>query len=161
MAKWPSGKAEACKAFTPGSNPGFASRNRSGRPSGRPVSFCASCAERAHPSERAISVGSLLRTRNRLGKEKAPATGEWLERMTDGAPWGIRTLDLEIRSLLLYPTELMARVQPIIAKGRCGPRASFDVLVLSDELLIGADAFARVIDFGKQEVVEHFDHEDR
>ena len=23
-AKWPSGKAEACKAFTPGSNPGFA-----------------------------------------------------------------------------------------------------------------------------------------
>ena len=25
-AKWPSGKAEACKAFTPGSNPGFASR---------------------------------------------------------------------------------------------------------------------------------------
>ena len=26
MAKWPSGKAEACKAFTPGSNPGFASR---------------------------------------------------------------------------------------------------------------------------------------
>ena len=35
-AKWPSGKAEACKAFTPGSNPGFASRNRSGRPSGAP-----------------------------------------------------------------------------------------------------------------------------
>ena len=25
-AKWPSGKAEACKALTPGSNPGFASR---------------------------------------------------------------------------------------------------------------------------------------
>ncbi len=25
MAKWPSGKAEACKAFTPGSNPGVAS----------------------------------------------------------------------------------------------------------------------------------------
>ena len=24
-AKWPSGKAEACKAFTPGSNPGVAS----------------------------------------------------------------------------------------------------------------------------------------
>ena len=24
-AKWPSGKAEACKAFIPGSNPGFAS----------------------------------------------------------------------------------------------------------------------------------------
>ena len=26
MAKWPSGKAGACKALTPGSNPGFASR---------------------------------------------------------------------------------------------------------------------------------------
>ena len=25
MATWPSGKAEACKAFTPGSNPGVAS----------------------------------------------------------------------------------------------------------------------------------------
>ena len=24
MATWPSGKAEACKAFTPGSNPGVA-----------------------------------------------------------------------------------------------------------------------------------------
>ena len=31
-AKWPSGKAEACKAFTPGSNPGFASIERKGRP---------------------------------------------------------------------------------------------------------------------------------
>ena len=26
MATWPSGKAEACKAFTPGSNPGVASK---------------------------------------------------------------------------------------------------------------------------------------
>ena len=26
LATWPSGKAEACKAFTPGSNPGVASR---------------------------------------------------------------------------------------------------------------------------------------
>ena len=26
MAPWPSGKAEACKAFTPGSNPGGASK---------------------------------------------------------------------------------------------------------------------------------------
>ncbi len=26
MARWPSGKAEACKAFIPGSNPGLASR---------------------------------------------------------------------------------------------------------------------------------------
>ena len=27
MATWPSGKAEACKAFTPGSNPGVASKH--------------------------------------------------------------------------------------------------------------------------------------
>ena len=27
MASWPSGKAEACKAFTPGSNPGVASKH--------------------------------------------------------------------------------------------------------------------------------------
>ena len=38
-AKWPSGKAEACKAFTPGSNPGAASIAVStGVPWGRP--FC-------------------------------------------------------------------------------------------------------------------------
>ena len=36
-AKWPSGKAEACKAFTPGSNPGFASRQNPGAPA--PVLF--------------------------------------------------------------------------------------------------------------------------
>ena len=36
-AKWPSGKAEACKAFTPGSNPGFASRQHPGAPA--PVVF--------------------------------------------------------------------------------------------------------------------------
>ena len=28
MATWPSGKAEACKAFTPGSNPGVASKEQ-------------------------------------------------------------------------------------------------------------------------------------
>ena len=39
MAKWPSGKARACKALTPGSNPGFASRKRTGtRESGCPFS---------------------------------------------------------------------------------------------------------------------------
>ena len=37
-AKWPSGKAEACKAFTPGSNPGFASRSPKG-PSERRAPF--------------------------------------------------------------------------------------------------------------------------
>ena len=37
LATWPSGKAEACKAFTPGSNPGFASRQHPGAPA--PVLF--------------------------------------------------------------------------------------------------------------------------
>ena len=39
-AKWPSGKAEACKAFTPGSNPGFASRSPRGPPKGGPLFVC-------------------------------------------------------------------------------------------------------------------------
>ena len=39
-AKWPSGKAEACKAFTPGSNPGFASSKLKG--SGRAPFSCPS-----------------------------------------------------------------------------------------------------------------------
>ena len=34
-AKWPSGKAEACKAFTPGSNPGFRLQATSGRSGAR------------------------------------------------------------------------------------------------------------------------------
>ena len=35
-AKWPSGKAEACKAFTPGSNPGVASNTHS-----KGIAYCA------------------------------------------------------------------------------------------------------------------------
>ena len=42
-AKWPSGKAEACKAFTPGSNPGFASRQHPGAP----APFCFTYADMA------------------------------------------------------------------------------------------------------------------
>ena len=39
-AKWPSGKAEACKAFTPGSNPGAASiALRKGHPAGCPFAI--------------------------------------------------------------------------------------------------------------------------
>ena len=38
MATWPSGKAEACKAFTPGSNPGVASIRSSLR--GRMTKHC-------------------------------------------------------------------------------------------------------------------------
>ena len=53
-AKWPSGKAEACKAFTPGSNPGAASITlRKGRPAGCP--FCYSSAFTA-PASFAIST---------------------------------------------------------------------------------------------------------
>ena len=39
MARWPSGKAEACKAFIPGSNPGLASKRRRGHPTGCPLTF--------------------------------------------------------------------------------------------------------------------------
>ena len=38
-AKWPSGKAEACKAFIPGSNPGFASRAHAARASNARAAF--------------------------------------------------------------------------------------------------------------------------
>ena len=48
-AKWPSGKAEACKAFTPGSNPGAASIAVStGVPWGRP--FCIGTAICPYPT---------------------------------------------------------------------------------------------------------------
>ena len=39
-AKWPSGKAEACKAFTPGSNPGVASNTYSKGIAHRAIPFC-------------------------------------------------------------------------------------------------------------------------
>ena len=39
-AKWPSGKAEACKAFTPGSNPGVASNTHSKGIAHRAIPFC-------------------------------------------------------------------------------------------------------------------------
>ena len=39
-AKWPSGKAEACKAFTPGSNPGVASNLNSKRIAHCAILFC-------------------------------------------------------------------------------------------------------------------------
>ena len=53
-AKWPSGKAEACKAFTPGSNPGAASITlRKGRPAGCPFAIQApSPPRRLSPSQR-------------------------------------------------------------------------------------------------------------
>ena len=38
-ATWPSGKAEACKAFTPGSNPGVASRDTDRAPAAGPFLF--------------------------------------------------------------------------------------------------------------------------
>ncbi len=44
MARWPSGKAEACKAFTPGSNPGLASIQDQGtRSGGCPFSCADAC----------------------------------------------------------------------------------------------------------------------
>ena len=41
MARWPSGKAEACKAFIPGSNPGLASSELT-TPASAGVSFLGS-----------------------------------------------------------------------------------------------------------------------
>ena len=63
-AKWPSGKAEACKAFTPGSNPGFASRSPKG-PSERRAPF----RSRVPDTNRA---GGAVRGRGRRG---IPAAG--------------------------------------------------------------------------------------
>ena len=42
LARWPSGKAEACKAFIPGSNPGLAS-SKCSTPASAWVSFCRVC----------------------------------------------------------------------------------------------------------------------
>ena len=81
-AKWPSGKAEACKAFTPGSNPGFASRPPKG-PSERRAPF-----RSRHPGPRGAgartpdggdSVGVPLWSL-RLRNPSAPAAGVPLRR---------------------------------------------------------------------------------
>ena len=40
---------------------------------------------------------------------RGPAPGE-----PDGAPWGIRTLDLLLRRQLLYPTELKAHMERVM-----------------------------------------------
>ena len=65
-AKWPSGKAEACKAFTPGSNPGFASRSPKG-PSERRAPFrkalaCAARSAASKPTRYAGGVNRLYKT---------------------------------------------------------------------------------------------------
>ena len=52
LARWPSGKARACKALIPGSNPGLASKRSTGVPSGAPFLV-------ALPWRRAAAPGSL------------------------------------------------------------------------------------------------------
>ncbi len=64
-AKWPSGKAEACKAFTPGSNPGFASRSPKG-PSERRAPF-----RSRHPDSG--GAGGAVRGRGPRTAETPPA----------------------------------------------------------------------------------------
>ena len=76
-AKWPSGKAEACKAFTPGSNPGFASRSPKG-PSERRAPF------RSRAPDGGDSVGVPLRPL-RLRNPPAPAAGAPLRLPDPGA----------------------------------------------------------------------------
>ena len=58
MARWPSGKAEACKAFIPGSNPGLASSKLT-TPASAGVSFC-----RARPCLLEFWIASLKSAKN-------------------------------------------------------------------------------------------------
>ena len=58
MARWPSGKAEACKAFIPGSNPGLASSELT-TPASAGVSFC-----RARPCLLEFWIASLKSAKN-------------------------------------------------------------------------------------------------
>ena len=76
-AKWPSGKAEACKAFTPGSNPGFASRSPKG-PSEKRAPF------RSRAPDGGDSAGVPLRPL-RLRNPPAPAAGAPLQLPDPGA----------------------------------------------------------------------------
>ena len=97
-AKWPSGKAEACKAFTPGSNPGFASRSPRG-PSERRAPFrsraprfgrCRRRGAGARTPDGGDSVGVPLRPL-RLRNPPAPAAGVPLRLPDPGAfPNGAR-----------------------------------------------------------------------
>ena len=91
-AKWPSGKAEACKAFTPGSNPGFASRPPKG-PSERRAPFrsraprfgrCRRRGAGARAPDGGDSVGVPLRPL-RLRNPSAPAVGVPLRLPDPGA----------------------------------------------------------------------------
>ena len=65
-AKWPSGKAEACKAFTPGSNPGFASR-KDWHPLRR-VPFCCVGFSR----RRSANIGAICNTGGSSGDKLSP-----------------------------------------------------------------------------------------
>ena len=73
-ATWPSGKAEACKAFIPGSNPGVASKRKTGRPLHGAARCCShalpgdiqSAQECCDPRRHARAIGPLGRVNPRL-----------------------------------------------------------------------------------------------
>jgi hypothetical protein len=79
LARWPSGKAEACKAFIPGSNPGLASKRRRGHPAGCPLSFAGQPGARA--ADAPATAGDCAATRRRActfgsyGRPPAPSLG--------------------------------------------------------------------------------------
>ncbi len=87
-AKWPSGKAEACKAFTPGSNPGFASRPPRGPPEGGPL-FVHGTRARAAPAARCGGVSRCGgRGRGAFPRARRPARIRALFQMEQEIPFG-------------------------------------------------------------------------
>ena len=81
LARWPSGKAEACKAFIPGSNPGLASKRRRGHPAGCPLSFAGQPGPGRGRRPAPATAGDCAATRRRActfgsyGRPPAPSLG--------------------------------------------------------------------------------------
>ena len=86
-AKWPSGKAEACKAFTPGSNPGFASRPPKG-PSERRAPFRSRAPDTNRAGGAARGRGTRGDTGSRRPGEGHPVRIRALFQMKQETPFG-------------------------------------------------------------------------
>ena len=107
MARWPSGKAEACKAFIPGSNPGLASNELKGHPTGCPFASVARLGVRGRVGEKGVHAGrrcwrcrrcrrcrQCLRRANGVARGLVPNVenlcAEALEKTPPCAGWGSR-----------------------------------------------------------------------
>ena len=77
-AKWPSGKAEACKAFTPGSNPGVASNLNSKRIAHCAILFLFRVGRGSAAGPIRCAVVRLLRCLPRWGDQPVAKTKIWL-----------------------------------------------------------------------------------